>query len=57
MYFVAEGDEAIELCAVLVDGCLQRIVELEFSTFDGTASSKLTSCTIISILLTALHCR
>ena len=40
-YSVSEGDETVKLCAVLVDGCLQREVEIEYLTFDGTALSTL----------------
>ena len=40
MYVVSEVNESVTICAVLVDGCLGREVQIEYSTFDGTALSR-----------------
>ncbi len=37
MYTVNKTDGAIEVCAVLVSGCLKRTVTVSLSTVDGTA--------------------
>ena len=38
-YTIAENDGPVTVCAELVEGCLQREVIIECSTFDGTAQS------------------
>ena len=40
-YFVEEDNGPATLCVVLADGCLERDVEIEYSTFDATALSML----------------
>ena len=38
--YLVETNESLTLCVELVDGCLQRLVQIDFITFDGTADSK-----------------
>ena len=38
--YLVETNESLTLCVKLVDGCLQRAVEIDYVTFDGTAQSK-----------------
>ena len=38
--YLVETNESLTLCVKLVDGCLQRAVEIDYVTFDGTAESK-----------------
>ena len=38
-YAVEEDDGSVSLCAQIVEGCLERYVVIEYSTFDATAQS------------------
>ena len=40
VYTVTEGAPPLPLCAEIVDGCLEREVEIEYATVDATAQSK-----------------
>ena len=47
--YLVETNESLTLCVELVDGCLQRAVEIDYVTFDGTAQSKAVSYFIVCI--------
>ena len=40
-YFVEEDNGPATLCVLLADGCLERDVVVQYSTFDATALSML----------------
>ena len=47
--YLVETNESLTLCVKLVDGYLQRAVEIDYVTFDGTAQSKAVAYFIVCI--------